>query len=116
MIDAKKFNKIFDSKIKTTKNKVDKVYRLYYNKDTKKPITYSMGKLEGDFITVTKDQYAQSRYDIIINNERIENIQSIQYVRKLVPNANGISCHHSNVLIVDKSSNSKWKVKTIISS
>lgn len=101
--DAKKENKL-----------VDKFYRLYYNKDTGKPIAYSMQQESGDYITVTKKQYAEGRYDVIIMNNTITKTDTIEYSRKLTPDANGIACHSSNVLIVDPNSTSKWKVKTTI--
>jgi len=94
---------------------VDKVFRLYYNKDSGKPINYSMQEQEGDFILITKSQYAESRYDVIVRDNKIVKIESIEYSRKLVISKDGKSCHRSNVLIIDPDSDTKWKVKTFIS-
>ena len=38
-------------------------------------------------------------------------ITEIKYIRKLVPSNTGMPCAPSNVLIVDKTSNSKWRIK-----
>jgi hypothetical protein len=94
------------------KNKtVDKEYRLYYNKDTGEPIEYSNEKLSGDYIIVTKEQYAAGRHDVIVKDKAIVPIEDLRYVRKLVPGSSGIACHESNVLLIDKSSVAKWKIK-----
>jgi len=113
MIDSKQFNEIFYNGTKAKKT-VDKIYRLYYNIVTSKPIEYSMEKLKGNYITITKDQYAEGRYDVIIVDGCIVKSSAVQYVRKLVQDNNGIACKKSNVLILDKTSSSKWKIKTTI--
>ena len=90
---------------------VDRECRLYYNKETGEPIEYSMESLEGDYIEVTKEQYAEGRHDVIIRNNKIMPITEIKYIRKLVPSNTGMPCAPSNVLIVDKTSKSKWCIK-----
>ena len=90
---------------------VDRECRLYYNKETGKPIEYSMETLEGNYITVTKEQYAQGRHDVIVRNNQIVPIKEIKYIQKLVPSQTGMPCTPSNILIVDKTSNSKWCIK-----
>ena len=94
------------------KNKtVDKKYRLYYNKDTGEPIEYSNENLSGNYIIVTKEQYAAGRHDVIVKDNAIVPIEDITYIRKLVPSSSGTACHESNVLIVDKVSTTRWKIK-----
>lgn len=92
---------------------VDKEYRLYYNKDTGKPIEYSNEKLSGDYIIVTKEQYAAGRHDVIVKDKAIVPIEDIRYIRKLVPGSSGTACHESNVLLVDKESTTRWKIKGV---
>jgi len=92
---------------------VDKEYRLYYNKDTGEPIEYSMEKLSGDYITVTKEQYAAGRHDVIVKDKAIVPIEDIRYIRKLIPGSSGTACHESNVLLVDKESTTRWKIKGV---
>jgi hypothetical protein len=96
------------------KKPVDFTYRLYYNKETGEPIAYSMEELEGDYITVTKEQYHLGRYDVVIKDNEIFKLDSIQYIRKLIPDQKGVACEPTNVLILDPTSNKKWNVKTHI--
>lgn len=93
---------------------VDRFRRLYYNKETGEPIAYTMEELDGDYITITSEEYAQGRYDIIVKDNKILKFESIEYARKLVLNEDGFACTPTNVLIVDNSSDTKWKVKTTI--
>jgi len=92
---------------------VDKEYRLYYNKDTGEPIEYSMEKLSGDYITVTKEQYAAGRHDVLVKNKALVSIEDVRYIRKLVPGTFGTACHESNILLVDKDSTTRWKIKGV---
>ena len=92
---------------------VDKEYRLYYNIDTGKPIEYSNEKLSGDYIIVTKEQYAAGRHDVIVKDKAIVPIEDIRYIRKLIPGSSGTACHESNVLLVDKESTTRWKIKGV---
>tara|TARA_E500000178_G_scaffold356632_1_gene436320 strand:+ start:41549 stop:41917 length:369 start_codon:yes stop_codon:yes gene_type:complete len=92
---------------------VDKEYRLYYNKDTGEPIEYSMEKLSGDYITVTKEQYAAGRHDVLVKNKALVSIEDVRYIRKLIPGSSGTACHESNVLLVDKESTTRWKIKGV---
>ena len=96
---------------KKNNNTVDVECRLYYNIDTGKPIEYSNEKLSGDYIIVTKEQYAAGRHDVIVKDKAIVPIEEIRYIRKLVPSSFGTACHKSNVLLVDKASTTRWKIK-----
>tara|TARA_A100000171_G_C2073624_1_gene116000 strand:+ start:285 stop:647 length:363 start_codon:yes stop_codon:yes gene_type:complete len=95
-----------------SKKQVDFTYRLYYNKDTGEPIAYSMEELKGDFVTVTKEQYTVGRYDVFVKDNSLVSIHSINYLRKLVPSTDGIACDKTNVLILDETSSTRWKIKT----
>ena len=96
------------------KKLVDKVYKLYYNKDTGTPIEYTTETLEGSYVVVTKQQYTEGRHDVVIKDNGIFKLDSIQYIRKLVPDQKGVACDPTNVLILDHTSNKKWNVKTHI--
>jgi len=111
MLDAE-FMKLINASVQIANKPVDFTYRLYYNKDTGEPIAYSMEELKGDFVTVTKEQYTVGRYDVIVKDDRLVSKASINYLRKLVPSANGIACCKTNVLILDETSSTKWKLKT----
>ena len=90
------------------------IFESFDNKETGEPIAYSMEELEGDYVTVTKEQYHQGRYDVVIKDNGIFKLDSIQYIRKLIPDQKGVACDLTNVLILDPTSNKKWKVKTYI--
>ena len=111
MIDAKEFNQLFVDMVKPIKI-VDKQYRLYYNKETGIPLQYSTEDREGDYILITKQQYAESRYDSIVLNGKLTTIAEAVRWRKLVPGDDGIGCAVDNVMIVDRNSSAKWKIKT----
>ena len=111
MIDPDEFNQLFIDKVKPNK-KVDKKYKLYYNKQTGKPLQYSTEDLDGDYIEITKQQYAESRYDSIVLNGKLTSIVEAVRWRKLVPGNEGVACAVDNVMIVDTNSSAKWKVKT----
>jgi len=113
MLDEE-FIKLINASANIVNKPVDFTYRLYYNNDTGEPITYSMEELKGDFVTVTKQQYTEGRYDVIVKDNGIFKLNSIQCIRKLVPDQKGIACDLTNVLILDPTSNKKWNVKTHI--
>ena len=111
MLDEE-FMRIINASAKTVNKPVDFTYRLYYNKETGEPIAYSMEELKGDFVTVTKEQYTAGRYDVFVKDDRLVSTASINYLRKLVPSADGIACDKTNVLILDETSSTRWKIKT----
>jgi hypothetical protein len=113
MLDEE-FIKLINASAAIVNKPVDFTHRLYYNKETGEPIAYSMEELEGDYITVTKEQYHQGRYDVIVKDNGIFKLDSIQYIRKLIPDQKGVACDPTNVLILDPTSNKKWNVKTHI--
>ena len=111
MLDEE-FMRIINASVETVNKPVDFTYRLYYNKDTGIPVAYSMEELKGDFITVTKEQYTVGRYDVFVKDNRLVSIHSMNYLRKLVPSDDGIACNKTNVLILDETSSTRWKLKT----
>tara|TARA_R100001163_G_C5065740_1_gene203764 strand:+ start:1679 stop:2026 length:348 start_codon:yes stop_codon:yes gene_type:complete len=106
------FVALINESCKIANKQVDFTHKLYYNKETGEPIAYSMKDLDGDFIEVTKEQYHKGRYDIVVRNNKILSIDNINYVRKLVPSKDGIRCEKSNVLLLNKSSDTRWKIRT----
>ena len=109
---TEEFIKLINESAEIANKPVDFTYRLYYNKDTGEPIAYSMEELKGDFVTVTKEQYTVGRYDVIVKDNCLVSTASIAYLRKLVPSTDGIACVKTNVLILDETSTTKWKLKT----
>ena len=111
MIDPDEFNQLFTSLVKPEKP-VDINYRLYYNKETGKPLQYSTEDREGDYIEITKQQYAESRYDSVVINGKLTTVNNAVRWSKLVPSNEGVACAVDNVMIVDRDSSTKWKIKT----
>jgi len=84
-------------------------YRLYYDPKTNLPIAYSMEDLPGDYITITKDEYAAGRFDIIVKDGKIKKIKNIP-IGKLVPSTSGYGTLKNDISIVGNEA--FWKVKT----
>ena len=112
-MDSQEFVKLFDQTVAKVKIKVDYEYRLYYNKDTGVPLFYTMeGQPDGDYIEITKEEYTNGRYDILIHKGGIKNLVDAVSWTKLVPSNEGISTREDNVMIVDDNGAAKWKLKT----
>lgn len=111
MIDPDEFNQLFTNIVKP-KKPVDINYRLYYNKETGKPLQYTTDEQDGDYIVITKQQYAESRYDSVVINEKLTTANDAVRWSKLVPSNEGVACAINNVMIVDSNSSTKWKIKT----
>ena len=52
MINPDEFNQLFANIVKP-KKPVDISYRLYYNKETGKPLQYTIDEQDGDYIVIT---------------------------------------------------------------
>lgn len=103
--------KLFDQIIADNKS-VDYEYRLYYNKETGEPLFYSMEDLDGDYLTVTREQHSEGRYDILVLNGKIVRQNDAVSWTKLAPSETGTRCRADNVMIVDNNSDIKWASKT----
>lgn len=84
-------------------------YRLYYDKATGEPLFYTMQKEEGDYILVSKEEFAQNRYDIIVKDGKITKPNNIS-IGKLAPANEGFGTIKRDVSIVGNEI--FWKVKT----
>ena len=112
-MDNTDFAKLFNQIVKKVKIKVDYEYRLYYNKVNGKPIRYTTDTVDqGDYLVISKQQYAEGRYDILVIDEKIRTLNSFDQWTKLVPAKHGISTRADNVMIVDDNGAAKWKLKT----
>ena len=114
MINPDEFNQLFTDIIKS-KKPVDINYRLYYNKETGKPLQYTIDEQDGDCIVITKQQYAESRYDSVVINGKLTTVNNAVRWSKLVPGNEGVACATNNVMIVDDNGAVKWKLKTYYS-
>ena len=112
-MDSEEFIKLFNQTVAKVKIKVDYEYRLYYNIDTGKPLAYTTEVLdEENYLVISKQEYAESRYDILVIDRELRTLNSIQQWTKLVPSNEGISTREDNVMIVDDNGTAKWKLKT----
>ena len=112
-MDNVAFAKLFNQTVNKVKIKVDYEYRLYYNKVNGKPIRYTTDTVDqGDYIVISKQQYAEGRYDIQVIDEKICTLDSFDQWTKLVPAKHGMSTRADNVMIVDDNGGAKWKIKT----
>ena len=84
-------------------------YRLYYDADTGKPLYYSMADDEGDYIIVTKEQFAECRYDVIVKDGKLEKVRSIS-IGKLAPSDKGYGTRADDISIVGN--DMYWSSKT----
>lgn len=83
-------------------------YRLYYD-DTGSPLYYSTEDLEGNYVTVSKEEHTLGRYDITIVNEKI--IYPTEYIyQKLIPSVEGTVCNTNDVSIVSDNGQ-EWSLK-----
>lgn len=91
-------------------------FRLYYD-DQGKVLFYTCEKLEGNYIVIDQQTFAESRPDIRVIDGRISTVNPAFIVTKLMPSEKeGISCAFEDVSIIagDKSKikKQKWKLRT----
>jgi hypothetical protein len=81
-------------------------FRLYYD-DNGKVITYSTEKIAGKkYIVITKEQYSESRPDVIVVNGKVLETHTTKTISRLTKNASvGTPCSKYDVnVIVDAGS------------
>jgi len=91
-------------------------FRLYYD-DQGKVLFYTCEKVEGNYITIDRQTYAEMRMDLRVINGQISRAMPNAVVNKLMPHdSEGTTCHISDIsLIVDDSydgDTQKWKLNT----
>lgn len=89
-------------------------YKLYYDQESGEALFYTTECVEGTYITVDKQVFAEGRYDVTVKNNIIVKPDVTSYI-KLVPNDTGIRCHPTNVMIIDSNSNKHWSKKQYVS-
>jgi hypothetical protein len=91
-------------------------FRLYYD-EKGQVITYTCEKLEGDYVVIDAQTYAESRPDLRVVNGKIVRISNSAVVSKLVPDeSEGKVCASEDISIIvdgkDKVKKQKWKLVT----
>jgi len=96
---------------KTPTVTVELEYRLYFDNQGS-PLYYTMDKPDGQFISITLEQYQRSNYNVKVINGKIKELTN--NIVKLVPATSGTACHVNDISIVadDTSKKQHWKLKT----
>lgn len=85
-------------------------FRLYYDKKSGEVICYSMEDLEGDYIEITKEEFALSRQNVIVKDGKIK-VKNRIPIWKLVPSPEGYAVHPLDISIIAPDSGVYWDTK-----
>ena len=95
---------------KTSLVRAEHEYKLYYNKETGKPLFYSMGNNEGDFIAVDKELYCEANYNVHVKDGKL--VRTVfKDISKLTHCDNGTTCHADDVSIIS-ATGTTWSLRT----
>lgn len=91
-------------------------FRLYYD-DRGQVITYSCEKMEGNYIIVDAQTFAEGRPDVRVVDGKLVRTSSHAVVSKLVPSkTEGVTCAAEDVSIIvtskQKIKTQKWNLET----
>jgi len=77
-------------------------YRLYYNTDGK-PTMYTTEKPDGNYVVITREQYAICDWQVIVVDGEIKSTKNIKKIYKLQKSTTGIktSKYDINILLED---------------
>ena len=95
---------------RTPIKQVQHEYRLYYDKESGKPLFYSMEDKEGDYVVIDKQTYAESPSNIRVINGRIEKFV-FRDISKLVPKGGTINCHSDDITVIVSENGTNWSRK-----
>ena len=85
-------------------------YKLYYDKNTGKPLFYSMDEVDGDFMVVDKETYVEARYDVYIENDIL--IKKVfKDISKLTQHGSETTCHADDISIISDNG-TNWSLRT----
>ena len=87
-------------------------FRLYYD-DKGKVVCYTCEDLEGDYIIIGSQTYAEMRYDIRVVEGKIIPEYSSNFISRLFMDAEGVMCEEEDLSIVAETSGQHWKLKTL---
>lgn len=74
-------------------------FRLYYD-ETGRVICYTCEKLQGNYIIIDKDTFAESRPDIRVVDGKISKVSHRAVISKLVHSDSGKSCASEDISII----------------
>lgn len=84
-------------------------FRLYYDPKTKAALFYSMEDKPGDYITISADEFAEMRYDVVVKDGKIQRVRDVS-IGKLVPSDIGHGTSQNDISIVG--TEQYWEMKT----
>jgi len=86
-------------------------YRAYYDVSGK-VLSYTCEDLPGNYIIITREQYAEAKPNVIVANGKIMN-QNTSIVGVMTKKAGGRSCSKYDVNIIDETNDtvSLWSIK-----
>ena len=87
-------------------------FRLYYD-DKGKVLSYTCEKLEGNYIVIDAQTYAEMRYDIRIVEGKIVSERSALFISRLYPDDEGIMTEMEDISIIAETNGQHWMLKTI---
>lgn len=93
--------------------KVEPVYRLYYN-DQGEPLFYSMEDKPGNYIDIDQATFTQASSHVRVKNGRLVFTNTHRTTRKLTPASTGTPCDTRDICVVvdcDRA-HTKWTIKT----
>jgi hypothetical protein len=87
-------------------------FRVYYNEEGK-ILFYTCDKLEGNFLIIDAQTYAECRHDLKVIDGKLVSRTSGSIISKYKPNSVGISCSKDDISIVttlDDVNSKQWKL------
>lgn len=88
-------------------------YRLYYAEDGS-VIAYTCDKLEGQYIVIDRQTFAEARPDVKVVNGKVVSAISSLIISKLKPNTIGVATHPKDVSIIAGENDTEktyWKIE-----
>jgi hypothetical protein len=86
-------------------------FRLYYD-DKGKVICYTCEKLEGDYIVIDTQTYAEMRHDIRVVDGKIVPENSACFISRYYKSDKGTLCMYDDISIVSDDEGQYWELKT----
>lgn len=86
-------------------------FRLYYD-DRGNVITYTCEKLEGNYIIIDRQTFAEARPDVRVVDGRLIRQGTGAVISRLYPSDNGILCEAEDISIIAHTEGKYWKLKT----
>ena len=87
-------------------------FRLYYD-DKGKVLCYTCDKLEGNYIVIDAQTYAEMRHDIRVVDSTIVPEYSTTFISRLYPSDNGIMTEIEDISIITDINGQYWELKTV---